>query len=34
MKNLLLKCIETFLVYIYLITKNLNELIVVNFYTW
>jgi len=34
MKNLLVKCIETFLIYIFLIFKVLNDVIIVNFYPW
>jgi hypothetical protein len=32
MKNVLVKCIENFLTYIYLILKALNDMIIVNFY--
>jgi hypothetical protein len=31
MKNLLMKCIETFLVYIFLFFKVLNDVIIINF---
>jgi len=31
MKNLLVKCIETFLIYIFQFFKILNEVIVINF---
>jgi len=31
MKNLLMKCIETFLIYIFLFLRVLNDIIVVNF---
>jgi hypothetical protein len=31
MKNLLVKCIETFLIYIFQFLKILNEVIVINF---
>jgi hypothetical protein len=34
MRSLLVKCIETFLVYIFFIFKVLNDMIVVNFYPW
>jgi hypothetical protein len=34
MKNLLVKCIETFLIYILKFLKVLNDMIVVNFYPW
>jgi hypothetical protein len=34
-KKILVKCIETFLIYVYFqIKKVLNEVIVVNFYSW
>jgi hypothetical protein len=31
MKNLLVKCIETFLIYIFLILKKLNDMIIIKF---
>jgi hypothetical protein len=31
MKNLLMKCIETFLMYIFLIKKKFNDVIVITF---
>jgi len=34
MKNLLMKCIETFMIYILLFLKVLNDMIVVNVYPW